>query len=95
MIQLGNYNMRNCEPHLEQLTQTCVDILSDYKKALDKKNITTIEHYQLRGRLEDGMLKVTMLEANLKLVKDIRLLNEIQLDVALINEIYPELKLYA
>lgn len=35
MMQSNNYSMHDYEPHLGKLTQTCDDVLSDYKKALD------------------------------------------------------------
>ena len=77
MIQSNNYSMHDCEPCLDKLTETCVD----FKKALDKKNVATQELYHLRGRLEEKKLKVTMLEAYLKLEDDVGLLSETQLDI--------------
>ena len=37
MIQLNVYSMNDCEPYLEKITQTCVDVLTDYNKALYEK----------------------------------------------------------
>lgn len=81
MIRSNNYNIHDCEQHLEQLTQTCNNVLSYYNRALDKKNIATQELYNFRGRLEDKNLKVTMSESDLKQEKDARFLNENQLGV--------------
>ena len=46
------------------------------------KRTLTQELYHLRGRLEDNKLKVTMLEKDLLLEKDARLLSETQLEVS-------------
>lgn len=75
-IQSNNDNMHECDRHLDRLTQTCDNVLIDYNKGLDKKNVATQELYHLRGRLEDKNIKVTMLERNLLLEKYARLLCE-------------------
>lgn len=82
MIQSNNYSMHDCEPYLKKVNQTCVDVLTYYKKSLHEKNIAIQELYHLRVRLEEKKLKVTILEAYLKLEKHVRLLSETQLYVA-------------
>ena len=75
--------MHDCEPYLERLNDTYVAVLTNYNKALDEKNIVTQEMYHVRGRLEDKKLKIIILEKDLLLEKDARMLSETQLDIAL------------
>ena len=75
--------MHDCEPYVERLNDTCVTVLTDYNKASYEKNIATQELYHVRGRQEDKKLKVTMLEKDLLLEKNVRLLSETQLDITL------------
>lgn len=82
MISSNRYDFKYCYPYLETIIQMFGDVLSNYNKALYKKDIATHELYQLRGRLEDKKLKVITLENDLFLEKNVRFLNENQLDVA-------------
>lgn len=78
----NGYSMHDCEPHLERLNETCVVVLSDENKALDEKNIMVQELYHVRGRRDYKKLNVVMLEKDMLLEKDARILSETQLYVA-------------
>lgn len=83
MIQTLNYNMHDCQPFIDTLNETCVAVLTDYNKALDEKNIASQEMFHVRGRLDNKRLKMEMLEKDLMLEKDARMLSETQLEIAL------------
>lgn len=81
IILFNHYSMKDCETYLEDLTQTLDDVVSDYKKAIDEKNIVTQELFHLSGQLEEKKLKVRMLERDSLLEKEVRLFNKTKLDV--------------
>ena len=83
MIQTLNYNMHDCQPFIDTLNDTCVAVLTDYNKALDEKNIASQEMFHVRGCLDNKRLKMAMLEKDLILEKDARMLSETQLEIAL------------
>ena len=83
MIQSNNHSMHDCQTILDKINDTCVVILSDYNKALDEKHIASQEMFHVRGWLEVKTLKVSMLEKDLVLEKDARMLCETQLGIAL------------
>lgn len=80
IILFNHYNMKDCEPCLENLYQTLYDVILDYKKAFDEKNTVTQELFHLSGQLEGKKLKVIMLERDLLLEKEVGLFNKTQLD---------------
>ena len=78
MIQTRNYSMHDCQPYIENLNDTCVVVLTDYNKALDEKNIASQEMFHVRGRLDNKRHKMDMLEIDLELEKDAKMLSETQ-----------------
>ena len=68
--------MNECQPFLEKINETCVVVLSDYNKALNEKNIASQEMIHVRGGLEYKRLKAAMLEKDLILEKNARMLCE-------------------
>ena len=69
IITSNHYNLKDFQTHIEKINQTCADIILDYSKALDKKNITTLELDHLRGKLKNKKRMVKLLERDLLVEK--------------------------
>ena len=74
MISDNNFCLSQCEPYLAKISTTCAETLKSYNRALDEHNIATQELFKIRGRLEDKKLKLDVLERELVLEKDSRIL---------------------
>lgn len=74
MIQTLNYSMHDCQPFIDNLNDTCAAVLTDYNNTLNEKNIASQEMFHVIGRLENKRLKMAMLEQDLMLEKDAKIL---------------------